>query len=42
MKPTIVVATYLKSQDAMTIVLENNDFVHHQSYVAKNFIIQMT
>jgi hypothetical protein len=42
MKPTIVVATYLKSQDVITIALENNDFVHHQNHVAKNFIIQMT
>jgi hypothetical protein len=31
MKPTIVVATNLKSQDVVTIALENNDFFHHQS-----------
>lgn len=40
-KPTIVVATNIKSQDVITVALENNDFIHHQSHVAKSFIIQM-
>jgi hypothetical protein len=40
-KPTIVVATNIKSQDVVTIALENNDFFHHQNHVTKSFIIQM-
>jgi hypothetical protein len=41
MKPTVVVATNLTSQDVITIASKNNDFVHHQSYLAKSFILQM-